>query len=133
MGTLLPPWFHLNHAEELITRVEKALFTITSYVAITIIYTNLSQLKSPAVGILASAIYFFINGAFLGRAFFKEEHAFLRSLLGLFFLIVLLGSIGWITLVIYNLDEIRTLLVLVLVTTGSSLLNRRSRTQNDAQ
>ena len=131
--TLLPLQFHLNHAEKLITRDEKSLFTIVSYIAVIIIYINLSQLKSTVMGVMASAIYFVVNGVFLGRAFFREEKAFLRLLLGLFSLVIILGLVGWTILVVYNLDEVRTLLVLVLVTTSSSLLNRRKKTKDDVQ
>ena len=125
--TWLPPRFDLDYAEESITRDAKSFSTIASYVAIATIYINLSQLKFPIVGIVASAIYSLVNGAFLGRAFFREEKSFLRLLLGLLLLVILLGLVGWVTLAVYNLDEVRILLVLLIVATGSSILNRRRK------
>lgn len=96
-----------------------------SYVVILIIFINLSEFQYPVLGLLASAIYFLINGIFLGHTFFEKETAFFRLMLGLLLLVMLLGFVGWLAVVIYNLDVIRFTLVLLVVATLSSLLNRR--------
>lgn len=117
--------FGFDKIEQRITRDEKLLFTMISYVVILIIFINLSQFQSPILGLLASAIYFLINGIFLGHIFFKKETAFFRLILGLLLLVMLLGFVGWLAVVIYNLDVIKFTLVLFIVATLSSLLNKK--------
>jgi len=117
--------FRFDRIEQRITRDEKLLFTMISYVVILIIFINLSEFQSPVLGLLASAIYFLINGIFLGHTFFEKETAFFRLMFGFLFLVMLLGFVGWLAVVIYNLDVIRFTLVLLVVATLSSLLNRR--------
>ena len=122
--------FQLNRLEKLIVHDQKLLFTLTSYVLILAIYMNLDVFSSPAIGIVASIMYFLINGIFLGHAFFEKEEAFFRFMFGLLLLIMLLGFVGWLALIIYNLDVTRVTLVLLVVATSSSLLNRRMRHRN---
>lgn len=113
-----------------ITRDEKMLFTLVSYVVVLAIFLNLSEFQSPILSLPASAIYFLINGIFLGHAFFKKEDTFFRLMFGTLLLIMLLGFIGWLAVIIYNLDVIRFTLVLSIVATLSSLLNRRVKNKN---
>jgi len=110
--------------EQLITRDEKLFFTAISYVITLAIFINVSGFQSPVLGLLASAIYFLINGIFLGQAFFKEETAFFRLMFGLLLLFMLLGFVGWLAVVIHNLDITRFTLVLLITATISSLLNK---------
>jgi hypothetical protein len=84
------------------------------------------------IGFAASVIYFLINAVFLENAFFEKEDTFFRLMLGILLLIVFLGLVGWLTLIIYNLDATRVTLVLLVVATFSSLLNRRMRHRNAA-
>jgi hypothetical protein len=49
---------------------------------------------------------------------------------GILLLIMLLGFVGWLAIIIYNLDVIRLTLVLFIVTTFSSMLNRIVKTNN---
>jgi len=122
----------LGKVEQEITHDEKLLFTLISYVIILIIFANLSGFQSPVLGLLASAFYFLINGIFLGHAFFEKETAFFRLILGLLLLIMLLGFVGWLAVIIYNLDVIRFTLVLIIVATISSLSNKRVKSKNGA-
>ena len=101
--------------------------TVVSYSVTFAIFMNLNSFQSPIIGLTMSAIYFVINAIFLGDAFFKEENAFSKTLHGMLLLIMLLGFIGWLSLIIYNLDAIRVTLVLLIVTTLSSFINRRMR------
>jgi len=117
--------FGFDKIEQRITRDEKLLFTRISYVVILIIFINLSSFQSSILGLLPSAIYFLINGIFLGHAFFKKETAFFRLILGLLLLVMLLGFVGWLAVVIYNLDVIMFTLVLFVAATLSSLLNKK--------
>jgi len=116
--------------EQRITRDERMLFTMISYVVILLIFLNLSEFQSPILSLPASAIYFLINGIFLGHAFFKKEEAFFRIILGTLLLIMLLGFIGWLAIIIYNLDVTRFALVLFITATLSSLINRRMKNKN---
>jgi len=119
----------LDKIEQRITHDSKLLFTMTSYVIVLTIFINLSEFQSPILGLLASAIYFLINGIFLGHVFFKKETAFFRLMLGLLLLVMLLGFVGWLAVVIYNLDVTRFTLALLIVATLSSLLNRRVKSK----
>lgn len=122
--------FQLKKLEKLIIHDKKLLFTLTSYVLILAIYMNLNAFQSWALGIVASIMYFLINGIFLGHAFFKKEDPFFSLMFGILLLIMLLGFIGWLVIVIYNLDIIRFTLVLFIAATLSSLINRRAKNKN---
>lgn len=111
--------------EELIVRDDNLLFTTVSYIVILLIFINLILFFSPAIGTIASIIYLLINGAFLGHAFFEKEDLFLRFILGNLLLVTFLALIAWVVMTIYNLDIIRSTLVLCIVTTLASLLNKR--------
>ena len=93
-------------------------------------HINLNIFQSPALGIVASILYFLINGIFLGNAFFKKKDTFFRLMFGILLLIMLLGFFGWLAVIIHNLDILRFTLVLVIVATLSSLLNRRVKYKN---
>lgn len=113
--------------ERRITRDEKLGFTLLAYVAALTIFFNLRTLQSPALGLLGSAVYFLVNGIFLGHAFFGKEAPFFKLVLGILLLLVLLGCIGWLAVIIYNLNMVMTTLVLLAASTISSLLNRRMK------
>ena len=119
-----------DNIEQRITRDEKMLFTLVSYIVVLTIFINLSEFQSSILGLLASAIYFLINGVFLGHVFFEKETAFFRLMYGFLLLIMFLGFVGWLAVVIYNLDVVRFTLVLSIVTTLSSLLNRKVKNKN---
>ena len=119
----------LDKIEQQITHDSKLLFTMISYVVVLTIFVNLSEFQSPVLGLLASAVYFLINGIFLGHVFFEKETAFFRLMLGLLLLVMLLGFVGWLAVVIYNLDVTRFTLALLIVATLSSLLNRRVKSK----
>jgi len=121
--------FHFNELENFIVHDPKLVFTLTSYVLILVIYVNLN-VKSPATGIVAFVLYFLINGTFLAHAFFEKEDVFFRLIFGVLWLIMLLGFVGWLIMIIYNLDAPRFSLVLFIVSTLSSLLNRRMKLKN---
>lgn len=120
----------LSKAETLVAKDQKLVFTLTSYVLILIIYVNLNILKSSVLGLAASLSYFLINGIFLGRAFFEKEDTFFRLTLGILLLIMLLAFVGWLFVIVYNLDVFRFTLVLFIVATLSSLLNRGVKNKN---
>ena len=103
---------------------------MVTYVVVLMIFINLSVFQSPILSLPASAIYFLINGFFLGHAFFEKETTFFRLMLGLLLLVMLLGFVGWLAVVIYNLDVLRFTLVLLIVTTFSSLLNKRVKNKH---
>lgn len=116
--------FRLDKLQTLISEDPKFLFTLASYVVILAIYLNLNTLQSPLLGLPASILYFLVNGIFLGHTFFEKETAFLRLVLGILLLVMLLGFLGWLSVIIYNLDPERFILVLIAAGTLSSLLNK---------
>lgn len=113
--------------QELIVGDRKLVFTTVSYIMILIVFINLNFILSPVIGIPASIVYFLINGMFLGHVFFEKQDFFLRFMLGNLALIVLLALVAWVVMIIYNLDIIRSVLVLCTVTAICSFLNRKVR------
>jgi hypothetical protein len=128
----MPNSYGFDRLEKTIVHDKKLLFTLCSFALILGIYINLNFFQSPVIGVVASILYFIINGIFLGHALFKRESAFFRLMFGILLLIMLLGFVGWLALIIYNLDVIRFTLVLVIITTLSSLSNRRVKNKNAA-
>jgi len=120
----------LSALENLIASDRKFSFTLLSYAIISITFVNLSVTRSPLIGGITSLIYLLINGTFLGRAYFEKEELFLRFMLGNILLIVFLGLISWAIMIIYNLDTIRSAIVLCIVTALSSLSNKRMKPKN---
>lgn len=116
--------------EKLVYLDKRNLSTIASYAIAIAIYMNLVVFMSPVVGSLAFILYFLINAVFLGHAFFGGEDVFFRMMFGVLLLIMLLGFVGWIIMIIYNLDALRFTLVLLITTTVSSLSNRRMKNKN---
>jgi len=106
------------------------LFTFLSYATVLVVFLNLNSLKSPIIGLVASVIYFLINGIFLGNALCRKETAFFRLMFGILLLIVLLGFVGWLAVVSYNLDVPSLTLVLFVVATLCSFLNRKVKNKN---
>lgn len=122
--------FQLKRLETLIAQDQKLLFTLASYVLVLVIYVNLNALQSSVLGIAASLFYFCINGIFLGHAFFEKEATFFRLIFGILLLIMLLGFFGLLAVIVYNLNVISFTLVLFIVATLSSLLNRKVKNSN---
>ena len=116
--------------QKVIVRDHNFIFTIFSFLLILIIYLNLSFASLSIIGIVASLAYFMINCIFLGYAFFGKETPLFRLMFGALLLIMLLGFVGWLAVIIYNLDIIRFTLVLFIVTTISSLINRKVKNSN---
>jgi len=116
--------------EKSIIENKNFIYTIASYSAILAIFINLNSLELPLIGFVASVIYSMINAVFLGNAFFEKENAFFRLVFGVLLLIMLLGFVGWVIMIIYNLDVFEFTLVLLVTATLSSLLNRRMRHRN---
>ena len=124
-------WTHqFKNIEKLITQDNPFAFTIVSLLISCIIYLNNVYVKSPIIGTVTSVIFFSINTIFLEHAFFEKENVFFRLMFGVLLLIMLLGFVGWLIMIIYNLDALRFTLVLFIVSTLSSLLNRRMKHKN---
>ena len=128
----MPSSYGFDRLEKTIARDKKLLFTLCSFVLILGIYINLSFFQSSVIGVVASILYFMVNGIFLGHAFFERESAFFRLMFGILLLIMLLGFVGWLAVILYNLDVIRFTLVLVIIAILSSLSNRRVKNKNVA-
>ena len=114
----------------LITRDQMFIFTIVSYITILAIFVNVSFTNSPTIGIPASVIYFLINATFFGWTLFKRENLFISFILGNLLLIVILGLVAWAVMVLYNLDNIRSAIVLFITASFASVLNRKVKSEN---
>ena len=113
--------------QEILVRDKKFLCTMSSYAMVFLIFINISIVHSPVVGIAVSSVYFLINATFLGNAFFEKEELFLKFILGTLLLIVFLGLISLVVMMIYNLDAVRSAIVLCTVTTLSSFMSRMAK------
>jgi hypothetical protein len=122
--------FQPDGFERHIANDRKFAFTLMSYALVFITYANLSTIKSTSLGIIVFMLYFLINGVFLAYAFFVKEERFFRLIFGVLLLIMLLGFFGWLVMVIYNLDIPESTLVLFIVSTISSLINKRMKNKN---
>jgi len=112
-------------------RIEKSIIddknllaTLVSYAAIFLIFINLTIVHSPILGVPSTLTYFLINVVFMGQVFFQKEKQFLRLMLGTLLLVGLLGLVSWATMIIYNLDDIRSAIALFIVATVSSIMNK---------
>jgi hypothetical protein len=110
--------------EELIVHDPRSSFTLVSFLAVTAIFINLNSANLPALGAIASIFYLFINGVFLGHAFFEEGEFILKLLLGSLLLLSLLGLFSWAAVVVSNLGVVSVVIVLLAVAALSSLVNR---------
>lgn len=117
----------LHKIEELIAEDSKHVFTLLSILAVILVCVNLVTVHLLLVGLIAFAVYFVTIGTFLGRAFFLGEEAFIRFALGILLSIMLLGFVGWIFMIIYDLEIVPFALVLLVTTIVSSVLNQRMR------
>lgn len=117
---------------QLIVEDRKLLFTILSYTSILAIFINLELADSLVVGLTASVIYFVINATFIGQALFEGESLLTRFLMGILVLIVLLGFVGLTVLLLYNLDNLRSVITLCIPPFFASLLNKRMKSKNVA-
>jgi hypothetical protein len=102
----------------------KLAATLVSYATIFVIFVNLALVHSPILGVVSSLTFFMINGIFIGQAFFQKEKPLLRLMLGILLLIAFLGLVSWVTMIMYNLDEIRSTMALFIVATVSSVINK---------
>lgn len=118
--------------QHLITRDQKFLFTILSYITILIIFVNISLTISPAMGLVASAIYFLINATYLGHVLFERENLFVRFMLGNLLLIAILGLVAWAVMILYNLGNVGSVIVLSIAASVASFLNRKAKSKNAA-
>jgi len=118
--------------EKHIAKDPKSVFTLTSYALVLATYMNLNTIKSAGLGIALFILYFSINGVFLAYAFFGNEGRFLRLIFGVLLTIMLLGFVGWLVMVIYNLDVPEFSFVLFIVSTFCSLMNKRLKDKNAA-
>jgi len=127
----------LEEIQQLITQDKKLHTSIVSFTLILIIFLNLNFLASPIIGITASALFFLINATFLAQIFFEKQKPFLKLFLGTALLTALLGIISWTTMIIYNLDTLRSTIALAIFATFSASLSklktkqsRRNKTQH---
>ncbi len=109
--------------EELIVHDRRLFFTLVSFLTIFTIFINLNSVNLLVIGATASIFYLFINGVFLGHAFFEKEEFILKLLLGSLLLLSLLGLFSWAAVVVSNLGVMSVVTVLLVVAALSSLVN----------
>jgi len=118
---------------QLITLDKKLSFTLLSYISILMIFINLNLTSTPIIGVPATIIYFLINSTFIGTALFQNENLLVKLLLGALLLIVILGLTGLAVMILYNLDNLRSAIVLGITTFIASVLNKGMKSKNAAK
>jgi len=118
---------------QLITLDKKLAFTILSYISILMIFINLNLTSTPIIGAPATVIYFLVNSTFIGMALFQNENLFVKLLLGTLLLVVILGLAGLAVMILYNLDNLRSAIVLCITTFIASVLNKGMKSKNAAK
>jgi uncharacterized membrane protein YfcA len=116
--------FRVSNLRDLAVRGRESFFLGCSLALAATMYLNVSTLQSPVLGVAASILYLVINGMSLGAAFFEKETVFFRMALGILLLICLLGFVGWLAVIIYDLDSVEFALVLFVVAAFSFLSNK---------
>jgi len=116
-----------DRMEKAITDDNRSIISLISYVIVFLIFINVTSAHSTILGVSCTLVFFLINSIFIGKAFFSNERAFVKVLLGSFLLIALLGLVSWATMVIYNLDETRSTVALFIVATTASITNKLNR------
>jgi hypothetical protein len=91
------------------------VFTALSFLAVFIIFINTTFAGSPVTGLIALSIYFLINSTFWGNAFFEEENILIKLAMGSLLVVAFIALIGWLILIIYNLNILNTVLALSIV------------------
>lgn len=91
---------------------------------IALIFLNLYFVHVPLIGFACSVGFFLVNSVFLGNTIFEERDPVLKFAFGAFLLVALIGIVGWTVLTVYNLDVVRSMLVLLVVATISSIPNK---------
>lgn len=116
-----------ENVEKAITRDKYFLFTMFSYATVFLIFINISVVHSSVMGIAASSVYFLVNAIFLGSIFFRKEDLILRLILGNLLLIVFLGLISRVVMMVYNLDAVRSTIVLSTAATLCSFTSKMAK------
>ena len=104
-----------------------------SYVSILMIFINLNFTPTPIIGAPATIIYLLINSTFIGTALFQNENLLVKLLLGTLLLIVILGLTGLGVMILYNLDNLRSAIVLCITAFFASVLNKGMKSKNVAK
>ena len=110
--------------EEFMVRDQRFVFTAVLFVLVLLILVNQIFFCSVFLGSAASVMFLFINVVYLGHAFFRQENTFVRFVLGGLILLTVIGLVGWIALIAYNLDAFRLGVALGILAGFSSLSNR---------
>lgn len=126
----MPSLLEIRKIDKIIADDLQFRFTFSSYILILVIYINLNFSKSFVLGFVTFVLYFWINGTFLANVFFQNESLFMKLAFGFLALIMLLGFVGWLVMLVYNLDTPLFLLTLIVTATLSSLLNWRRKRKN---
>jgi len=115
----------LENIEEFIVRDKNFLFTIVSFATVLIVFLNQVVVHSIIVGITSSLLFILLNAIFLGYVFFENEIPLLRLVLGALFFLLTIGVVGWITMIVYNIDIAGSTTALCITAALCSAMNRK--------
>lgn len=126
-GLWLKGSFRLQSVERWIVSDDRFIFTLVSFAMVLLVFVNQVTVSSVVVGVFSSVVFVVLNVVFLANALFRDEVSFVRLMLGGVVFLLLLGVSGWVVLVVYDLDAVRSAIVLLAVGVVSSALNRVGR------
>ncbi len=123
----------LTHLTRLITQERILFFTIILFGLVAAIFLNLNMVRSPILGTSASILYLLISSIMIGQALFRNENFFTKLLLGSLIVLITLGMVGWIVLILHNLDNTRTTVVLFVTASLASIVSKRMNSGNGTE
>lgn len=123
----------LTDMTRLITQEKIFAFTLILYGTVALIFLNLNMVRSPILGTSASILYLLISSIMIGHALFRNENFFTKLLLGSLIITMTLGMVGWIVMILHNLDNTRTAVVLFVTASLASILNKRMNSGNGTE
>lgn len=109
---------------QLITQERILVSTVILFSSVAAIALNLNVVRSPILGVSASTLFLLISSIMMGQALFRNENSGTKLMLGSLVVIITLGLVGWAVMILHNLDNTRTTVVLFATASLASILNK---------
>jgi hypothetical protein len=116
-----------------ITQERILVFTVILFGSVVAVSLNLNIVRSPILGVSASILFLLISSIMMGQALFRNENSVTKLLLGSLIVIITLGLVGWVVMILYNLDNTRIAVVLFVTASLASILNKGMNSGNGTE
>jgi hypothetical protein len=101
-------------SDKLVVKNRKMLL-VTSFLTILLMSINATFIGHTSIGSIAISVYFLINGLFWGNLFFKDQNSLLKLAMGSLLVTIYIALMGWLILIIHNLNIVNTILTFFIV------------------